>query len=335
MAVAETVPSLTKQSAGGTAAPLWSASLLGGVLVLAGLAAVLYGVPLLWSSLGLKAKLGAFPSAALLLAVQVGVVIALAIFGVKLGGGEARKGVHGGIFVAISLFFTIFFVARAPAMWAWKGGLSQGACLGIFLGALVGFGLLGLRFLRGKRFTDWALGIEHAGFFSTFQHKKALGLKVRRMTILGILLVVGTGVYTLMQNDWLEGASGADVPEHLKGSWLIRTPFLGDFALLPDIHFTVPLLLIAAGLWFAWRAVNIPEFGDFLIATEAEINKVSWPTKRQLFRDTVVTLVFLALFTAFLFIVDVFWGWFLSRNWVGVLPGSQPVVQKELEQLQP
>ncbi len=33
-------------------------------------------------------------------------------------------------------------------------------------------------------------------------------------------------------------------------------------------------------LWLAWRVVNVPSFADFLIATEAELNKVSWTTRR-------------------------------------------------------
>ena len=63
----------------------------------------------------------------------------------------------------------------------------------------------------------------------------------------------------------------------------------GGVTYLPDLQFTVPLILIAATLWFAWRAVNYPTFGDFLIATEAEINKVSW-TREALIRDTIVVL---------------------------------------------
>jgi preprotein translocase SecE subunit len=97
----------------------------------------------------------------------------------------------------------------------------------------------------------------------------------------------------------------------------------GGVTLLPDLQFTIPLLLIAATLWFAWRAVNYPTFGDFLIATEAEINKVSWTSRRALFRDTIVVLTTLVLLTLFLFVVDVFWSWLLSREVVGVLPSER------------
>ena len=35
--------------------------------------------------------------------------------------------------------------------------------------------------------------------------------------------------------------------------------------------------LLMAGLWIGYRVVNLPSFADFLIAVEAEMNKVSWP----------------------------------------------------------
>ena len=40
-----------------------------------------------------------------------------------------------------------------------------------------------------------------------------------------------------------------------------------------------------------FRLVNLPKFADFLIAVEAEMNKVSWPTRTELFRSSVVVIV--------------------------------------------
>ena len=53
----------------------------------------------------------------------------------------------------------------------------------------------------------------------------------------------------------------------------------------------MPLLLLALSLWLAWRMVNLPPFADFLIATEAELNKVSWTTQQRLVQDTIVVLI--------------------------------------------
>jgi preprotein translocase SecE subunit len=66
--------------------------------------------------------------------------------------------------------------------------------------------------------------------------------------------------------------------------------------------------------------VNVPTFAEFLIATEAEMNKVSWSTRRRLAQDTVVVLLTTLIMTLFLLVVDLFWGWLLSRSTVGVLP---------------
>src|SRR5262249_16330336 len=79
------------------------------------------------------------------------------------------------------------------------------------------------------------------------------------------------------------------------------------------------LFLAAAGLWLAWRVVNYPVFADFLIATEAEMNKVSWTTRRRLVQDTIVVLTTVFFLTIFLFIVDVLWFKILSNPYIGVV----------------
>jgi len=72
----------------------------------------------------------------------------------------------------------------------------------------------------------------------------------------------------------------------------------------------------------AWRVVNWPVFADFLIATEAELNKVSWTTRKRLVQDTIVVLMTLVLMAVFLFVVDVAWGRILSWRPIGVLQVS-------------
>jgi preprotein translocase SecE subunit len=90
--------------------------------------------------------------------------------------------------------------------------------------------------------------------------------------------------------------------------------------LVPVANLTLPLLICLLTVWVAWRAVNVPTFGDFLIATEAEMNKVSWTSRKRLIQDTIVVIVCLALLTAFLLVIDLFWGWLLSLKFIGVLP---------------
>ena len=165
--------------------------------------------------------------------------------------------------------------------------------------------------------------------------------------MLGILTIAGTGIWTLFTHNYLPQNSEVTLPNGQKvsnrmGDWVIggtlltvetpgKSPTLeqreaiqaenrarprveGGITLLPDLLFTVPLVLVALTLWFAWRAVNYPTFADFLIATEAEINKVSWTSRKALIRDTIVVLTTLFLLTVFLFVVDMFWNSLLSRD---------------------
>jgi preprotein translocase SecE subunit len=90
-----------------------------------------------------------------------------------------------------------------------------------------------------------------------------------------------------------------------------------ELVLLPHVAYTLPAILAALALWLAWRCVNVPSFGDFLIATEAELNKVSWTTRRRLWQDTVVVLTTVFLMAAFLFAADIVWSNVLKG--IGVL----------------
>ncbi len=56
--------------------------------------------------------------------------------------------------------------------------------------------------------------------------------------------------------------------------------------------------------WVIFRIVHFPPFAEFLIATEAEMNKVSWTNKEDLIRATTVVLATVVLMTVFLFMVD-------------------------------
>ena len=56
--------------------------------------------------------------------------------------------------------------------------------------------------------------------------------------------------------------------------------------------------------WIIFRLVQFPPFVEFLIATEAEMNKVSWTSRDDLYRATTVVLSTVVLMAVFLFGVD-------------------------------
>jgi preprotein translocase subunit SecE len=78
------------------------------------------------------------------------------------------------------------------------------------------------------------------------------------------------------------------------------------------LEYAVPGVLALAGTWLAFRVVNLPAFADFLIAVEAEMNKVSWPTRSELMRSSMVVILLILILAAVLFGYDVFWSTLLS-----------------------
>jgi preprotein translocase subunit SecE len=80
----------------------------------------------------------------------------------------------------------------------------------------------------------------------------------------------------------------------------------------PVFKYVIPAVLLVAGLWIGYRIVNLPSFADFLIAVEAEMNKVSWPTRSELVRASMVVIILIFGLTVVLFGYDLFWGYLLK-----------------------
>jgi preprotein translocase subunit SecE len=72
----------------------------------------------------------------------------------------------------------------------------------------------------------------------------------------------------------------------------------------PFAHYLVPFVLLVAGMWASFRIVNMPSFADFLISVEGEMNKVSWPSRVELFRASMVVMVVIFFLAALLFTYD-------------------------------
>jgi preprotein translocase subunit SecE len=72
-------------------------------------------------------------------------------------------------------------------------------------------------------------------------------------------------------------------------------------------HYMLFVLLAASGVWFAYRLVNYPKFADFLISVEAEMNKVSWPDKHQIWRASIVVIAVILAMAVMLYAFDLIW----------------------------
>ena len=91
------------------------------------------------------------------------------------------------------------------------------------------------------------------------------------------------------------------------GAWrfhtLVLIPWLGTSA----AGYLAAVALGGIGMWIGFRLVNWPKFADFLISVEAELNKVSWPSWRELNRASIVVIFTIFFLAAILFAYDFIW----------------------------
>lgn len=109
-------------------------------------------------------------------------------------------------------------------------------------------------------------------------------------------------------------------------NWRLPASFENSEHLL---RYGVPGALALVGIWIAFRLVNIPSFADFLIAVEAEMNKVSWPTRGELVRSSIVVILLILVLAVILFGYDVFWRQLLALMGVVQSGGAAPVTPVE------
>jgi len=112
-------------------------------------------------------------------------------------------------------------------------------------------------------------------------YKRTQGRITRQVTFAGLALAIGLGLWRL--SSIMAGKGMA-------------------------YQYALPGLLLLAALWACYRVVNLPAFADFLIAVEAEMNKVSWPTRFELFRASLVVLMLIFALAIILFAFDYSWG---------------------------
>lgn len=92
----------------------------------------------------------------------------------------------------------------------------------------------------------------------------------------------------------------------LLGCWQLSA-YLASVAESGGTQYLVPGLLCGGGLWLAYRAVNFPKFADFLISVDGELAKVSWPTRLEVVRSTIVVIFVIFMLAGLLFAFDFLW----------------------------
>ncbi len=94
------------------------------------------------------------------------------------------------------------------------------------------------------------------------------------------------------------------------GCWRLSQYYSDQTAVL---QYFVPLGLLAVGLWASFRVVQMPAFADFLISVEGEMNKVSWPSRGDLFRASLVVILVIFFLAFLLFCYDLLLKWLMDR----------------------
>ncbi len=83
----------------------------------------------------------------------------------------------------------------------------------------------------------------------------------------------------------------------------------------------IPLLFAVACGVAAWWVVYVSrKSGDFMIATEGEMKKVNWTSRREIIGSTKVVILITVLLALVMFVVDVLFQ--LLFTWVGVLKAA-------------
>lgn len=326
MSVAENAPVAVERTPRGAQQQLAIGSLLGALYVLLGTWIVLAGLPLVWDVL-IHAE-NEYLSATLQMMLCAAAAVGIGYGAYLLLRNQHQVGLRAGIFFAAVMIFVALWIAEAV------GNMSHGGdtAIALAIGGIIALGLIGgsgFLFLQPGwgRFLET---VEEQSWFHGTTFKGSQGSRVRRGTVLGVLVLGVCGIVTLIWHQTF-GRGKAN-------NWIWNIPGTEGEYILPlmyKVHLLMPLLLLIALLYFAWRLVNVPVFADFLIATEAEMNKVSWTTRRRLIQDTIVVLVTVFLMTMFLFLVDIMWIQILSWPYVGVLqynPREQQKQQQEKNQ---
>ena len=68
--------------------------------------------------------------------------------------------------------------------------------------------------------------------------------------------------------------------------------------------------------------LNRPRWADFLISVQAEIDKVTWPSKAEVHKHTIVVLILLVSMAVIVFGFDIVWMWVFRT--IGFLVDVKP-----------
>ena len=136
-----------------------------------------------------------------------------------------------------------------------------------------------------------------SGLLRVGLYKPNQGRVVRQVTFVGAVILALLSCYQI---------AGMEIWE-----WLLAA--IGGEAFGKSALWVVLVSLGSLAVWVCFRAVNYPKFADFLIAVEAEMNKVSWPGRAELWRASLVVMFVIFAMAAMLYLYDLVWIFVFER----------------------
>lgn len=136
-------------------------------------------------------------------------------------------------------------------------------------------------------------------------YKKGQGFYTRFICFLLIALLSFFATYRLYYFGEVFGPFWEDADREYT-AWADSIPILGEMInpgfLISALFWIVSLLVLA------WAFFIYARSSEFLIETESELRKVSWPSREELISSSIVVVFTVIILSAYLGIVDVFLG---------------------------
>ena len=132
----------------------------------------------------------------------------------------------------------------------------------------------------------------------------------------------GQGKYTRLLS-----AAGAGVITAYGTYWLwyeLEKIRMGDNTIYVQAAVCLAVLLGIGGV--LWWALNKASIADFMIATEVEMKKVNWPSRKEIIGSTWVVICGTLLMAGLLFVVDIGFSYLFQQ--IGILEGAKETVDQ-------
>jgi preprotein translocase SecE subunit len=153
-----------------------------------------------------------------------------------------------------------------------------------------------------------AVGGDSGGFFHIYKKGQGYWTRMGTAAAAGIIAALCIQFLYSNLNVWLyplfDPGTQSSMSDELRANAIAHAQSMTKLASMGGC---LAFLLGFAGLVF-WL-LNKPDYADFLIATDSEMKKVNWTTRKELIGSTKVVIIFMFLIAFLLFAFDLFFGY--------------------------